>query len=141
MSNAKKTIVIIQDIELTIIGNIIQDIELTIIGKVFADCCYKHDGFGHPVSHKNVSDIHTKLCQLPSMIKASKEYNEKEKFLCEEFGYEFTPLFMTIEQMEIRGKNSFDRYLKRQEGRDNQHDADSCPTIADDENSKYFNCK
>ena len=25
--------------------------------------------------------------------------------------------------------------------RDNQHDADSCPTIADDENSKYFNCK
>jgi hypothetical protein len=23
--------------------------------------------------------------------------------------------------------------------RDNQHDADSCPTIADDENSKYYN--
>lgn len=23
--------------------------------------------------------------------------------------------------------------------RNNQHDADSCPTIADDENSKYFN--
>ena len=23
--------------------------------------------------------------------------------------------------------------------RDNQHDADSCPTIADDEDSKYYN--
>jgi hypothetical protein len=118
---------------------IIKDIELTIIGKVFANCCYKHDGIGRPVYHKDLSDIHTKLCQLPSMIKASAKYNEKEKFLCEEFGYEFTPLFKTIEQMEIRGKLLFDEDLKRQEERDNQHDADSQPTIADDENSKYFN--
>ena len=124
MSNSKKTIAIIQDIE------------LTIIGKVFADCCYKHDGFGRPVSHKNVSDIHTQLCQLPDMIKASEKHNEKEKFLCEEFGYEFTPLFKTIEQMEIRGKYLFDEDLKKQ---DNQHDADSQTTIADDENSKYYN--
>jgi hypothetical protein len=130
MSNSKKTI------------EIIKDIELTIIGKVFADCCYKHDGFGRPVSHKDVSDIHTKLCSLPSMVKASEKHNEKERFLCEEFGgFQFTPLFRTIEQMEIRGKQLFDEHLKKQEERDNQHDADSCPTIADDENSKYFNCK
>ncbi len=119
---------------------IIKDIELTIIGKIYAHCCYKHDGFGRPVCHKDLSDIHTKLCQLPSMIKASAKYNEKEKFLCEEFGgFQFTPLFMTIEQMEIRGKQLFADDLKRQEERDNQHDADSCPTIADDENSKYYN--
>ena len=121
---------------------IIKDIELTIIGKVFADCCYKHDGIGRPVYHKDLADIHTKLCQLPSMIKASAKYNEKEKYLCEKFGgFQFTPLFKTIEQMEIRGKLLFDEDLKRQEERDNQHDADSQPTIADDENSKYFNCK
>lgn len=121
---------------------IIKDIELSIIGKVFAHCCYKHEGIGRPVCHKDLAKIHTQLCQLPSMIKASAKYNEKEKYLCEEFGgFQFTPLFMTIEQMEIRGKQLFAEDMKRQEERDNQHDADSCPTIADDENSKYFNCK
>lgn len=128
MSNSKKII------------EIIKDIELSIIGKVFADCCYKHDGFGRPVYHKDLAKIHTQLCSLPSMVKASAKYNEKEKYLCEEFGgFQFTPLFRTIEHMEIRGKQLFADDLKKQEERDNQHDADSCPTIADDENSKYYN--
>lgn len=130
MSNSKKTI------------EIIKDIELQIIGTIFANASYNHDGFGRPTSHKYLSKIHTKLCSLPSMVKASEKHNEKERFLCEEFGgFQFTPLFRTIEQMEIRGKQLFADDLKRQEERDNQHDADSCPTIADDENSKYFNCK
>ena len=124
MSNSKKTI------------EIIKDIELTIIGKIYAHCCYKHDRIGRPVCYQDLCSIHTKLCQLPSMVKASAKYNEKEKFLSEEFGFEFSPLFMTVEQMEIRGKLLFDEHLTKQ---DNQHDADSCPTIADDENSKYFN--
>ena len=127
MSNSKKTIAIIKDIELQIIGTI------------FANVSYNHDGFGRPTSHKYLSKIHTQLCSLPSMVKASAKHNEKEKFLSEEFGFQFTPLFRTVEQMEIRGKYLFDQDLKRQEERDNQHDADSCPTIADDENSKYYN--
>jgi len=118
---------------------IIKDIELQIIGTIFANVSYNHDGFGRPTSHKYLSEIHKKLCSLPSMVKASEKHNEKEKFLSEEFGFQFTPLFRTIEQMEIRGQILFDEDLKRQEERDNQHDADSQPTIADDENSKYFN--
>ena len=127
MSNSKKTIAIIKDIELQIIGTI------------FANVSYNHDGFGRPTSHKYLSKIHTQLCSLPSMVKAKKEHDKKENFLCEEFGYKFTPLFRTVEQLEIRGQIVFDIHIKEQEERDNQHDADSCPTIADDENSKYFN--
>lgn len=129
MSNSKKII------------KIIRNIEVTIIGKIFADWMYKHDGFGRPVCHKYLSEIHAELIALPSMVKASERYDEKEKFMSEEFGYEFSPLFRTVEQLAIRGKEIFDEHMKEKEEQDNQHDADSCPTIADDENSKYFNCK
>lgn len=96
---------------------IIRDIEVSIIGIVFADLSYRHDGFGRPNSHKQLSDIHAKLCSLPSMVKVKKEADKLEKELCEKYGYEFSPLFRTIEEMEERGKVIFNDHIKEKEGK------------------------
>ena len=51
--------------------------------------------------------------------------------------------FFEMRQEEIEREQDNQQHEQIENGllweRDNQHDADSSPTIADDENSKYFN--